>query len=156
MKVVPTAAIILQEDVTAVRVVIVALVEAVQQSAIPVNMSATVTTLTIVLVVLGNMTNTAQTVAIILQENVKVVQAVVAVEVQVVPTVVPRFMTAMHNVRPTVVLKLAMIMVATMVRVSLWICIIVGFNIVLIHQQMMTSQIVSIAIAIMKLMHVLT
>ena len=92
-------------------------------------------------------------VAIILQDNAKVVQAVMAEEVQAVQTVAPRFMTAMHNVRPTVVLKRAMIMVAAMVRVSLWICIIVGFNIVLIHQ---TSQIVSIAIAIMKLMHVLT
>ena len=78
------------------------------------------------------------------------------VELQVVQTAAPRFMTAMHNVRQTVVLKRAMIMVAAMVRVSLWICIIAGFNTALIRQQMMTSQIVSITIAMMKPMHVLT
>ena len=66
-----TAVILQQEGVTAVQAA--ALVEVVQQSAIPVNMSATVTTLIIVQVVIGNITNTAQTVAIILRENAKLV-----------------------------------------------------------------------------------
>ena len=74
-----TAVILQQEGVTAVQAA--ALVEVVQQSAIPVNMSATVTTLIIVQVVIGNMTNTAQTVAIILRENAKLVPVEEVLEV---------------------------------------------------------------------------